>query len=211
MTPERIPRRMMEFDDHIGGEWSRNTKSILDSLDKSEFWTNRRIVNLDDAKNDLLKMYEEAWIEELKTKPKLRTYVKFKEEFRVEPFLTANIPKWKRSLLSQICCGTLGLRIESGRFNKTPLEHRICQLCKSGVEDEFHFLFKCAAFQTERADLAVKIPAMSGEITNTEQFQLLSNQPYVFANFISILWNKRTELINNRVYDNPASGVGAMT
>ena len=40
------------------------------------------------------------------------------------------------------------LNIEKGRYLNTPAEDRICKLCNSGVEDEFHFTIICSKLQS---------------------------------------------------------------
>ena len=42
------------------------------------------------------------------------------------------------------------LFIEEGRFNKTPLENRLCPLCNAGIEDEMHFILKCVKLDEEK-------------------------------------------------------------
>ena len=43
------------------------------------------------------------------------------------------------------------LPIETGRWNKIPLEDRICTLCnKNYIADEFHYLLKCQFFNHPR-------------------------------------------------------------
>ena len=47
--------------------------------------------------------------------------------------------------------------IEAGRHFKFKIqqEERICPLCKSGVEDEIHFIMKCTQFEELRAKMLV--------------------------------------------------------
>ena len=44
------------------------------------------------------------------------------------------------------------LNIEKGRYLNTPAEDRICKLCNSGVEDEFHFTIICSKLQSFREE-----------------------------------------------------------
>jgi hypothetical protein len=44
------------------------------------------------------------------------------------------------------------LNIEKGRYLNTPAEDRICKLCNSGVEDEFHFTNICSKLQSSIVD-----------------------------------------------------------
>ena len=46
------------------------------------------------------------------------------------------------------------LEIETGRWNKTPREERICKQCiLNKIEDEKHFLFECQMYINERQEL----------------------------------------------------------
>jgi len=40
--------------------------------------------------------------------------------------------------------------IETGRFNEVNISHRICPVCHSDIEDEFHFILKCPFYKPER-------------------------------------------------------------
>ena len=42
------------------------------------------------------------------------------------------------------------LPIEVGRYTKTPLEQKICSICKDGIEDDFHFFIECKALKFNR-------------------------------------------------------------
>ena len=67
----------------------------------------------------------------------------------MEKYLKLNMDKYKKSLLYNLRFGTLNLKIESGRFSKTPRESQICKLCNTDVENELHFLFVCEKLQQE--------------------------------------------------------------
>ncbi len=51
-------------------------------------------------------------------------------------------------------CDTAPLKIETGRYERLPVEQRVCEVCGSdNVEDEMHFLISCNAFTQERTKL----------------------------------------------------------
>ena len=195
MSLDRVPRMLMEFDLDSNGDWSRNLKSLIGALDLSDNLTRRQKMDIDYAMKELLKMYEEIWQNEVECKPKLRTYKEVKRTFEIEPYLKVNIPKWKRSLISQIRCGSLGLEVELGRYNKIPHSERICKLCGNGIEDKLHFLFDCDKYASEREILYDKHAKFNQSDTNIESFKKLNNMPYMFTNFISILWENRNNLM----------------
>ena len=44
----------------------------------------------------------------------------------------------------------MSLEIETGRYIGTPRDERLCKVCNCNtVEDEYHFLFSCIAYQAE--------------------------------------------------------------
>ena len=50
--------------------------------------------------------------------------------------------------------GILPLAVETGRFNGTPLDERICKICNRDViEDEFHMICKCNVYDNFRAEM----------------------------------------------------------
>jgi hypothetical protein len=73
-------------------------------------------------------------------------YKNIKRNLRTENYLCMNIPKFQRSLLAQIRCGILPIRIETGRYRGEALDDRICTMCTLDcIEDEYHFLKYCIA------------------------------------------------------------------
>lgn len=86
--------------------------------------------------------------------PKLRTYRNIKVTTSASAYVTANIPKPARSLIAQLCSGSLKLRLETGRYIHEDLNDRICLVCdENAVENEKHFLFDCPAYQDLRNNL----------------------------------------------------------
>ena len=87
---------------------------------------------------------QKEWEASLATKPKLRTYIKFKRVFEVEKYMKVYLTRTQRSLLAQFRLGILPLHVETGRFRGVPLNNRVCNMCTDlFIEDEFHFLCIC--------------------------------------------------------------------
>ena len=80
------------------------------------------------------------WKEEVKSKPKLRTYKTFKSDFGTEKYMLFNWESSERSYLAWLKCGKLHLRIETGRYVNEKLEYCLCQICNSW---EMNFLYDC--------------------------------------------------------------------
>ena len=85
--------------------------------------------------------------------PIVRSYVCFKDEFRLESYLF-NINDFNlRNVLSKFRLSSHSLEIESGRHKrpKTPVENRLCTVCDLNiVEDEVYFLLECPLYNNPR-------------------------------------------------------------
>ena len=143
----------------------------------------------------MLSLYCEKWKTELTTKPKLRTYVKLKENFGVEKYVQLNLSRSQRSLLAQIRMGILPLSIETGRYSKTKLEDRLCTLCNARkVENETHFLFNCNFYKTERSNFLQNTRDVVLTYSLINNFKILCNShPRLLSKFINNIWTKRKD------------------
>ena len=74
-----------------------------------------------------------------------------------EPYILADLSKRKRFAVAQFRSGILPLSIETGRFRGVEINNRICPVCSQMVEDEFHFLMQCPAYQDLRATMFNRI------------------------------------------------------
>ena len=136
-------------------------------------------------------MYEQVWNEGVQQKPKLRTYKQFKNKIEVEPYLRANVPRWKRAILARLRTGSLGLQVELGRYSNQSLKDRLCQYCDNCVEDELHFLFNCHHYKLERDKLNEEIIELSKCNSDIERFKVLNDMPFTFCNYVAKIWDKR--------------------
>ncbi len=78
--------------------------------------------------NSLYKVFADKWLNDIQIKPKLRTYIVFKNEHSTEDYVTLCRPRQNRSLLAQIRSGTLPLYVETGRFRDTKVENKTCMI-----------------------------------------------------------------------------------
>ena len=110
---------------------------------------------------------------------KLRTYYKLKEEYKPETYTKLNIPKQYVRQLCKLRISNHNLHIEKGRYNKTPLDQRICTHCiDNKIEDEFHFICECNLYHEEREkfydDIVNIIPCFCN-LDNFDKFKYLMN------------------------------------
>ncbi len=111
--------------------------------------------NIKAIKSVYMSSYKESWSESLNKvdgiagigNNKLRTYRLFKDEYCTENYVqNIQIKYGYRKAIAMMRCGSAPLAIETGRFKQgkyIPPEERLCTICLSGVEDEFHVMFNC--------------------------------------------------------------------
>ena len=90
----------------------------------------------------------------LESQIKLRTYVKYKYDFKLEPYVTKLNFK-NRQEPSRLRLSDHKLKVEAERYTKpkTPSEDRTYTFCPNSVEDEYHLLITCPMYKEERGKL----------------------------------------------------------
>ena len=76
-----------------------------------------------------------------------------KEKYEIEDFLKLDIVRSDVSSFIRIRISNSTLMIEKGRHRKINLASIICPLCRSEVEDEFHFSMICDKFFQKLTDI----------------------------------------------------------
>ena len=131
--------------------WCSEVKHIFQNFGKVELFNNRNECDIDEISLQMLQKDSIDWHQEVLNKPKLRTYVTFKYELHVEDYLYYVTNRRSRSLLGQFRMAILPLYVETGRFNNTPLERRLCTCCSlNEIEDEYHVLMICPKYDNLR-------------------------------------------------------------
>jgi hypothetical protein len=152
LDDNRITKRVFILDiSTCHNNWSSEIKDVFTKLNLGEHFDNREPVGLDIVKTRVRNLYSNMWSNNVANIPKLRTYRLFKTEFSQELYVNLNLKRQERSLLAQLRCGILPLRVETGRYVGEPLEQRLCRMCNSGsVEDEVHFVLNCELYKDIR-------------------------------------------------------------
>ena len=121
---------------------------LLNRMDRSTSWIT------DNINRHLKELDAESWLEKVQSLPNLRTYKTFKSSLKTEAYLS--LPRFKRSILASLRCGSLKLEIETGRYSTppTPADQRLCKYCSlSCIENEKHFLLHCPLYEDIRLSL----------------------------------------------------------
>ncbi len=175
--------------------WSKDFQTVCSMLDFNESFVNMSAIDLDLFK-DRLKLYvSDKWKTSVLSKPKLRTYQLYKKELKPEWYVENFVGRFQRSIFARFRCGVLPLQIEVGRFRVQSVEQRICQLCKTEVESEIHFLFECPVYDR---DEFLPLTTLNCVLDNVERIQLcMNNYQKLTVKFVTKLWNERQNLITN--------------
>ena len=177
--------------------WCKELYNIFSQIDMQHVFHNKTVCNLDLCKEKLMELAQNDWKELILTKPKLRTYIKFKKELGIEKYVLNIRNKYERSMIAKLRCGILQLHVESGRFNQTNLENRTCNVCNNNViEDEFHFVCICPEYSIARTKLYSQYGAKNTNfinISDADKFSyILENSNHDLAIYIIDSWKMRT-------------------
>ena len=150
-------KRLNEGD--LVNTWYSEIRNIFHENDLSHIFTNESIFEIkstvDAFKKKMLKKQQNEMQTECNLKPKLRTFVQFKNFFETPNYITKPLSFVQRKYVAKLRLGCLELRLETGRWArpKQPVEARTCQVCENqgaNIENESHFLFYCQKYRTER-------------------------------------------------------------
>ena len=117
----------------------------------------------------------------------LDIYKYYKVNFQYENYLNVSVIKKYRFSITQLRLASHSLRIETGRHGQNRIDRpeRICQVCDtSDLEDEYHFVLVCAAYN----ELRVKYINIH-----------FRRNPSVFK-FLQLMNSSDTTTINNLSY-----------
>lgn len=100
-------------------------------------------------------------------------------------------------------CGSHKLAIATGRWDKCPRDQRICQKCTTDeVEDEYHFIFRCPAYESLRVSMHAKYNVFecvggthrARRAGDTGMLKFMNQTPRHVARFVSACMQLRETL-----------------
>ena len=156
MHESRIVKKIYlsdQINNNIG--WTKDIMKIC-TLIKFETFDKTRPVDLTHVENICNRYFENKFKQEIFTliKPSVLKYLCIDDTHWVEQLLNIK-PKANRSLIAKLISGVLKLEIETGRYFKISRENRLCKFCGL-IEDEFHFLCTCPAYNIPRQYFQIK-------------------------------------------------------
>lgn len=127
MDENKITKHVFNTDySNCHNYWCSEIKDIFSKIGLVENLNNRTPVNLMIVKSAIENYYKSEWSEKLTQFSKLRTYRLFKNNFEQESYLKLNLKRNERSLLAQLRCSILPIRVETGRYVGELPEQRLC-------------------------------------------------------------------------------------
>jgi hypothetical protein len=191
--------------------WSNGIKTICKLTDNIDIWDQPNILHktsvMKTVSSCLSAVYNinNEWYFQISTiQTKLRTYCTFKTQFNQENY----VHMLNRNLRSPFCklrVSAHQLMIEKGRYvtPRIPPENRICRICDlNAVEDEFHFIMKCTAYNDIRFTLFSQIneALVTDNFSDMDFFlKIMCASDFdivkVVANYVRSAFNVRANLV----------------
>ena len=98
-------------------------------------------------------VFVQKWSSSIQNSNKLLLYKELKSNFGYEEYLSCIVSKQNRCFLTKLRISAHSLKIETGRYARERTERieRICVFCdRNEVEDEYHFVIECPAYNILR-------------------------------------------------------------
>lgn len=152
MPENRLTKCIFEWDwVKCKDNWSSELRELYTQFDSQNTFFEKTLCDLDLLTSKVKEYDQDIWLREIQQKPKLRTYIQFKDNLKPEKYVCSSIPRYQRSIMASLRSGILPLKIETGRYESIPADERICELCCSGdIENEVHFLCSCSFYKDLR-------------------------------------------------------------
>ena len=177
-----------------------NIKNLLNDLGFHYLWNNTDVDSghISALVQQVYDQYLQQWNNYIKTSSKPSSYCLYKEEFRMEKYLTCVIHDIHKKALSKLRCSVDSLLIETGHHNNVVRDERKCKLCMmNATEDEYHFVLVCPIYRHLRNELLPKYYCRWP--TKQTLVQLMGSSSAVvlnkFAKYIYLAFDLRSSIL----------------
>ena len=164
MSSNRLTRRVFNWDknlnDTVQATWCSEVQNIFSANGMEDVFQSGTVFDLkstiEKLKASMLKAQQVSLEAQCAAKPKLRTFIKFKDFYTTPCYVSKPLSFIQRKFMAKIRLGCLEIRMETGRYARPrlPEEARICQICQNPgqtPESEVHFLLECDRYGSERS------------------------------------------------------------
>ena len=190
-TPRhRLIYRVFMWDRHLNeteeiNTWCSEIKCILYENSLNHVYDLQQMFPVKDVivklKMSMLSKQQELVKTECQGKPKLRTFLTFKDFQVIPPHVGKPLSFIERRTISKLRLGILPIRLETARYLRpvVPENERLCY-CNSGeIESEYYVLFKCQKYTNMREAWLSKIvkPDNFLHLPPQDKLKLVLNEP----------------------------------
>lgn len=127
-------------------KWLSYVKSIFDDSGFSEVWNVQQQINVNFVKINIRQRLQDQfiqkWFGDINNSSRGEFYSSFKTDFKFEPYLL-KLDSVRRSYICKLRTCNIKFPVETGRWRNIPKNDRICNLCMTGLGDEFHYICLC--------------------------------------------------------------------
>ena len=221
MSNNRLTKKVFLWDKQLNEtnvvfSWTNEVKAIFESCNLLNIYNSNSIfplkATIKKVKTAFLAEQQNFLRAECSDKPKLRTFVKFKDYNVLPSYITKPLSFKQRKFIAKLRLGSLEIRIETGRFSRPRLEEneRLCPVCNLNdplqglnpqIENETHFLFICSLYDQIRGDWMSKmqLPVEFNNLTVNEKLKVVlndHNNVKLTSQFIIDAYDLRSRTIN---------------
>ena len=180
---------MYELDNNGHETWCTHVRSLLDSIALRDVWDTQNIPpdfqNIEHLKSKFNTALDDkfirGWTCQINNRnenPILRTYAKFKSNFKTEPYLTSLRVKRNQMNIARFRVSSHQLAIEKGHHQLPviPPHERLCHYCTKGkVDDELHFLLQCDFNEQDRRSFFNSISGYQDNVYAVDENELFKS------------------------------------
>jgi len=146
---------MLKVYDGLGYKnWVTSLREHLFSVGFGYVWNEQGVVNenifLFHYFQRLKDVFKQSWSQSCNDTSKLITYTGFKIDFEWEKYLNVLLIRKFRNAYVRFRTSSHQLMIEHGRYINLERNERLCPLCKTTIENEYHFLLVCSFYEDLR-------------------------------------------------------------
>lgn len=136
-----------------GKNWAYQIKCILQQHGFEYVWVQQSEIDIPykTIKQRIFDMYFQKWYSDINNSSRLVSYCIYKHNFNFEKYLESITENKYKVALARFRTSSHELRIETGRYDDTPRNQRLCKSCNmQKIEDEYHFLLVCPNYRDLR-------------------------------------------------------------
>ncbi len=95
-----LNQKGFNWDYNVCKNWSYEIKEIFDSINMQQVYITKSLCNIVTFETKCKELDEYQWLQLLTTKPKLRTYIEYKQTFGTDEYVKYCLSRRRRSLSS---------------------------------------------------------------------------------------------------------------